>query len=311
MEYLQYLILGLVEGITEFLPISSTGHMILAAWALQMQNTEFLKSFEIAIQLGAILAVVIMYRERFLQGKAIYLRLAAAFVPTATIGFVLYKLIKGLFNPAIVAINLILGGLILLLLNRDIEERQPAYADLTDMPLKNAAIIGLIQCLSMIPGVSRAGATIIGGTFNGCDKKMATEFSFLLAVPTMLAATGYDLLKSGFSFSGQQFVFLAIGFVTAFVSAWLAVKVFIDLVIRYGFNGFGWYRIGLGALVLLAMLMGAPLQPLGEGQAVEPAAGIEGQMGTEGVENVEPTPLDASPGSNTLQSLPHAVPTGP
>lgn len=260
MDIVQYLILGLVEGLTEFLPISSTGHMILAAWLLQMQNTEFLKSFEVAIQLGAILSVIIVYYERFLKGPALYIRLAAAFVPTATIGFVLYKLIKDSFNPLIVAINLILGGLILLLVNQDIEEAQPAYDDLAEMPIKQAVLIGLCQCLAMIPGVSRAGATIVGGIYNGCDKKMATEFSFLLAIPTMLAATAYDLLKSSHSFSTQEYTYLAIGFIMAFVSAWFAIKGFIALVVRYGFTGFGWYRIVLGALVILAMLAGAPLQ---------------------------------------------------
>lgn len=255
MDIFQALILGLVEGLTEFLPVSSTGHMILASWLLQMQNTEFLKSFEIAIQIGAILAVVILYRKRFLQGKEIYIRLGLAFLPTATIGFVLYKLIKSMFNPMIVAINLILGGLILLLVNRDIEEHQPAYADLAEMPYKNAVQIGLCQCLAMLPGVSRAGATIVGGVYNGCDKAMATEFSFLLAVPTMLAASAYDMLKSGHDFSGQQFMLLGIGFVVAFASALLAVKLFIQLVVRYGFLGFAWYRIALGALVLLAMVV--------------------------------------------------------
>lgn len=260
MDIFQALILGLVEGLTEFLPISSTGHMILAAWLLQMQNTNFLTTFEVAIQLGAILAVVILYYKRFLQGPAIYTRLLVAFIPTATIGFVVYKLIKSMFNPAIVAINLILGGLILLLVNRNIEAAQPAYEDFEQMPYKNAFFIGLCQCLAMIPGVSRAGATIVGGIFNGCDKKMATEFSFLLAVPTMLAATGYDLLKNAEHFSSDQFGMLAVGFVMAFVSAVLAIKFFIELVVRYGFLGFAWYRIVLGVLVLGAIAMGAPLQ---------------------------------------------------
>lgn len=260
MDILQAVILGLVEGLTEFLPISSTGHMILAAWVLQMKNTAFLNSFEIAIQLGAILSVVMLYYQRFLKGPAIYIRLLAAFIPTATIGFVLYKLIKGLFNPAIVALNLILGGLILILVHSNIEEAEAAYQDLAEMPIKNAVYIGLCQCLAMIPGVSRAGATIVGAVFNGCNKKMAMEFSFLLAIPTMLAATGYDLLKSSHSFSSQEYLMLGVGFVVAFVSAWLAIKGFLELVERFGFSGFGWYRIVLGALVLIAALAGVPLQ---------------------------------------------------
>ncbi|HEY9844092.1 MAG: undecaprenyl-diphosphate phosphatase [Candidatus Sericytochromatia bacterium] len=273
MDIVQALILGVVEGITEFLPISSTGHMILASWLLQMQNTEFLKSFEIAIQLGAILAVVLLYYKRFLQGKEIYIRLALAFLPAAVIGFALHKIIKGLFSPTIVAINLILGGLILLVVNRDLETKEPAYEDVAQMSYKNALLIGLCQCVALIPGVSRAGATIIGGIYNGCDKKMATEFSFLLAIPTMLAATAYDLYKNH-DFQSQQFAMLAIGFVMAFVSAVLAIKLFIELVVRYGFKGFAWYRIALGALVLVALLMGAPLQqePDQKQPAVAPSA---------------------------------------
>lgn len=258
MNILHSLILGLVEGLTEFLPISSTGHMILVSWLLRLQNNDFLKGFEVAIQLGAILAVVILYYKRFLQGKDIYIRLALAFLPAAVIGFALHKIIKSLFSPTIVAINLVLGGLVLLVVNRDLETKQPAYEDLAQMPYKNALLIGLCQCVALIPGVSRAGATIIGGIYNGCDKKMATEFSFLLAIPTMMAATGYDLLKNH-SFSSDQFLVLGVGFITAFISAWLAIKVFIELVVRFGFNGFAWYRIALGAAVLIAVLMGVPL----------------------------------------------------
>lgn len=258
MNILHSLILGLVEGLTEFLPISSTGHMILVSWLLQLQNNDFLKGFEVAIQLGAILAVVILYYKRFLQGKDIYIRLGLAFLPAAVIGFALHKIIKSLFSPTIVAINLVLGGLVLLVVNRDLETKQPAYEDLAQMPYKNALLIGLCQCVALIPGVSRAGATIIGGIYNGCDKKMATEFSFLLAIPTMMAATAYDLLKNH-NFSSDQFLVLGVGFITAFVSAWLAIKVFIELVVRFGFNGFAWYRIALGAAVLIAVLMGVPL----------------------------------------------------
>ncbi|MGV3524149.1 MAG: undecaprenyl-diphosphate phosphatase [Candidatus Sericytochromatia bacterium] len=254
MTLIDALILGLVEGLTEFLPVSSTGHMILTAWLLRLEETSFLSSFEIAIQLGAILAVVLLYRQRFVQGWAMYQRLLVAFVPTATIGFVLYKLIKKfLFDPVVVSISLILGGIVLIVLNRWIEDSPSRHADLSEMPLKNAAWIGLIQCLAMIPGVSRAGATILGGVANGCDKKQATEFSFLLAVPTMLAATAYDLLKSSESFNADQFLLLGVGALVAFVSAWLAIKAFIQLVVRYGFAAFGWYRIALGSAVLIAI----------------------------------------------------------
>ncbi|PIQ22995.1 UDP-diphosphatase [bacterium (Candidatus Blackallbacteria) CG17_big_fil_post_rev_8_21_14_2_50_48_46] len=250
MTPIDALILGTVEGLTEFLPVSSTGHMILAAALLKLQNTDFLKSFEVAIQLGAILSVVLLYFKRFLQGPALYLRLFVAFLPTATIGFVLYKLIKGyLFNPLVVSLSLIVGGGVLILFDRWIESRPSLYSP-EEMPLKQVAWVGLIQCLAMVPGVSRAGATILGGLFHGLDKKQATEFSFLLAVPTMLAATGYDLLKSYQSFSGQDFGVLILGGLVAFVSALLAIKLFIESVVRFGFRWFGWYRIvaGIGFL---------------------------------------------------------------
>lgn len=251
MTPLDALILGTVEGLTEFLPVSSTGHMILASALLKLENTEFLKSFEVAIQLGAIVAVALLYFRRFLQGAALYKRLLVAFLPTATIGFVLYKLIKGyLFNPWVVSISLILGGIVLVVCDKWIETR-PSLYEPEEMPLKQALWLGLIQCLAMIPGVSRAGATILGGLLHGLDKKQATEFSFLLAIPTMMAATGYDLLKTAHAFSGQELTTLAIGGVVAFVSALLAIKLFIEGVVRFGFRWFGWYRIVAGVLFLL------------------------------------------------------------
>jgi undecaprenyl-diphosphatase len=261
MTPLDALILGTVEGLTEFLPVSSTGHMILASALLKLQNSDFLKSFEVAIQLGAILAVAMLYYRRFLQGPAIYKRLMVAFIPTATIGFVLYKLIKGyLFNPIVVSVSLIIGGIILIVCDKWIESRQSQYEP-EEMPLKQALWIGLMQCLAMIPGVSRAGATILGGLMNGLDKKQATEFSFLLAIPTMMAATGYDLLKTAHTFSGADLTSLAIGGVVAFVSALLAIKLFIEGVVRFGFRWFGWYRIIAGVLFLvLAYTFKLPMQ---------------------------------------------------
>lgn len=251
MTPIDALILGTVEGLTEFLPISSTGHMILTAALLKLQHTEFLKSFEVAIQLGAILSVVVLYLPRLLQGLALYKRLFVAFLPTATVGFVLYKLIKGyLFNPWIVSLTLIIGGVLLIVLDPWIESRLSCYEP-EHMPYTKAAWIGLIQCVSMIPGVSRAGATIIGGLLQGLDKKQATEFSFLLAIPTMLAATGYDLLKSWQSISSQEVGLLILGAGIAFVSALLAIQLFIELVVRFGFRWFGWYRIVVGILFLV------------------------------------------------------------
>jgi undecaprenyl-diphosphatase len=260
MNLIDVITLGVVEGLTEFLPVSSTGHMILTATLLKLENTEFLKSFEVAIQLGAILAIILLYFKRLFSGWAIYQRLFVAFLPTATIGFVMYKIIKKfLFSPVVVSISLIIGGILLIVLNRWIEDSTADYEDLEVMPLKNAFWIGMMQCLAMIPGVSRAGATIVGGILNGCNKRQATEFSFLLAIPTMLAATAYDLLKNAESIDQQGLIFLGIGGVTAFVSAWIAVKVFLSIVTRYGFAGFGYYRIFVGA-AFLVLLYGLNLQ---------------------------------------------------
>lgn len=254
MELIEAIILALIEGLTEFLPISSTGHMILASAAMRMQETEFLKSFEIMIQLGAILAIALMYVDRFLKSIDIYLKLATAFVPTAVVGVLAYDYIKlYLFNPTVVSVSLVVGGLFLIFIDRRVESSTDEALELDQIPYRKAFYIGLIQCLSMVPGTSRAAATIIGGVFNGLSKRQATEFSFLLAVPTMFAASGYDLLKTDIHFSQHEWLMLAIGLVLAFVSAWVAVKVFLRLLSRFGFKYFGYYRIVLGLVFLWAM----------------------------------------------------------
>lgn len=254
MNLIQAIIIAIVEGITEFLPISSTGHMIMASTLMGIHEDDFVKTFEIAIQLGAILAIVLMYIKRFLQGITIYLKLAVAFLPTAIIGFLAYEYIKAyLFNSTVVAISLIVGGIILVLIDKKVVARKSETDVLENLDYKHAFFIGLIQCFSMIPGVSRAAATIIGGVFNGLDKKQATEFSFLLAVPTMFAATSYDLYKTPIAFTDNQIVMLAIGLMVAFITAWLAVKVFLKIVEQYGFKHFGYYRIAIGIVFLLWM----------------------------------------------------------
>ncbi len=254
MNFIDALILSIVEGLTEFLPISSTGHMILTSNLLGLENSEFLKTFEISIQLGAILAIAVMYIKRFFVGIEIYKKLFVAFLPTATIGFILYKLIKSyLFNSWVVSVSLVVGGIVLILLDKKVKESKAELSDLETISYKNAFCIGLIQCVSVIPGVSRAAASIIGGIFNGLDRNQATEFSFLLAVPTMMAATGYDLLKTPLNFTQEQLVLLATGLIVAFISAWFAVRLLIQLLKNHGFAGFGWYRIGLG-LVFIALL---------------------------------------------------------
>ena len=254
MNLIQTIILAIIEGITEFLPISSTGHMILASHIMNIQDVAFVKTFEISIQLGAILAIVLIYAKRFLQGISIYLKLGFAFFPTAVIGFFAYDLIKNyLFNSTIVAVSLIIGGIVLVFIDKKVVGQNSRVSNLEDISYKNAFSIGLIQCFSMIPGVSRAAATIIGGVFNGLDKKQATEFSFLLAVPTMFAATGYDLLKTSVIFSKQEIILLIIGLCIAFFTAWLAVKIFIKIVENYGFKYFGYYRILIGVIFLIMM----------------------------------------------------------
>lgn len=254
MGILETIILSIIEGLTEFLPISSTGHMILASAAMNIHEDEFVKTFEIAIQLGAIMAIALMYIKRFLQGIEIYLKLTVAFIPTAIIGLLAYKVIKAyLFNPVVVSVSLIIGGVILIIIDNKISNKESKTLSLEKIPYKNAFFIGLMQCFSMIPGTSRAAATIIGGVVNGLDKKQATEFSFLLAVPTMFAATGYDLLKTPVSFTSNEIVLLAIGLVIAFISAWFAVKIFLKVVELYGFKHFGYYRIVLGIAFLIFM----------------------------------------------------------
>ncbi len=232
--------------------MSSTGHMILASTLMKIQENDFVKTFEIFIQLGAIMAIVMLYAKKFLQSFSIYVKLGIAFIPTAVVGYIAYDFIKGyLFNSIVVAVSLIVGGIVLVLIDQKLTTKKSKVEVVEDISYKNSFFIGLIQCFSMIPGVSRAAATIIGGVFNGLDKKQATEFSFLLAVPTMIAASGYDLLKTPISFTSHEVVLLATGFVVAFFTAWLAVKVFLKIVENYGFKYFGYYRILVGAIFLL------------------------------------------------------------
>lgn len=255
MSIIQAIILAIIEGITEFLPVSSTGHMILASSAMSIHEDEFVKTFEIMIQLGAIFAIALMYMNRFFQSITIYLKLLIAFIPTAVIGFLAYDFIKAyLFNPTVVSISLIVGGIVLIWIDKKVMKQETEVVSLEDIPYKNAFYIGLIQCLSMIPGTSRAAATIVGGVFNKLNKKQATEFSFLLAIPTMFAASGYDLLKTPVDFDKPQIIMLVIGLVFAFISAWFAVKIFLKIVENYGFTYFGYYRILLGIIFLLTQV---------------------------------------------------------
>ncbi len=235
MTVIQVIILSMVEGITEFLPISSTGHMILASTLLHIAETDFVKSFEIIIQLGAILAVLILYWKKLLWNTYV----AIAFIPTAIIGLVFYKYIKDVLlgNPWVVVWSLGVGGVLLILLEKFQKEKQ------RQMSLLDAFIIGCAQSLSVIPGVSRAAATIVGARLLGVGRENAVEFSFLLAIPTMAAATGLDLVTNGKNFTGGQLELLAIGFIGAFVTALITVKWFIAFVKTHTFIPFAIYRI--------------------------------------------------------------------
>jgi undecaprenyl-diphosphatase len=260
------LILGIIEGLTEFLPISSTAHMIIAAEWLKIPTTEFLKTFEISIQLGAILAVVILYWKRIWSGWNLILKIATAFIPTAIIGLLFYKIVKNYLmdNNYIIASALLLGGLILIIFEKYYSKKISAkeitnnasQEETINISYKQAAIIGVFQALAIIPGVSRAAATIIGGLSLGVNRKNIVEFSFLLAIPTMLAATGLDLLKSRqvlMTLGSQDLLIWLIGFIVSFITAIIGVKFFIKFIQKNNFAPFGWYRLALG-LILFAWI---------------------------------------------------------
>lgn len=259
-EFWQALLLGLVEGLTEFIPVSSTGHLILGAELLGFR-TEGSVAFTIAIQLGAILAVLVAYRDRFAAILAGLVRREPAaiaftrnillgFMPALLVGAFAYSAIRALLeNPTVVAVALILGGVAILAIERLVTPR--AATSVEAMPAKTAAGIGLIQCIAMIPGVSRSGATIMGGLLMGLDRKTAAEFSFFLAVPTMAAATVYSLYRERDLLSLDDLGLIAIGFVTAFLTALVVVRWLVGFVTRHGFAPFAWYRIALGSIALL------------------------------------------------------------
>ena len=255
MTIIQSIILGIVEGLTEFLPISSTAHMEFAARIMQIAESDFLKSFEITIQVGAILAVCIIYASLIWKYRSQWKKFAAAFVPTAVIGFALYKIVKTVFlgNIALAAVMLIVGGVLIILFDRMLAKRTPTTLKLEDISYKQAVAIGVAQSIAVIPGVSRSGATIYGGLFSGLSREAIVDFSFMLAIPTMLAATGYDLLKSASAFSGSQFGLLAVGFVAAFLSALLAIRFFLSYAKRNDFTIFAVYRILAGILFLVSL----------------------------------------------------------
>lgn len=250
MNLLQALIFGIIEGITEFLPISSTGHLMLTARVLGLSQTEFLKTFEIVIQFGAILSVIVLYWKTLLVNLEVLKRVIIAFIPTAVLGILFYKIIKNFLmaSSQVVLWSMFIGGVFLILFELKHKEKADALEEIESIPVRKAVLIGLFQSIAMIPGVSRSAATIVGGLALGLKRKTIVEFSFLLAVPTMLAATALDLLKNANQFSGAQLNVLSIGFILSFLFALLSVKFLLNFIKRHSFIGFGVYRIVLALL---------------------------------------------------------------
>ncbi len=262
MSIFETIIIAIVEGLTEFLPVSSTGHMIITQGILGVKSTEFVKLFTVCIQFGAILSVLVIYWKRFLQSWSFYWKLLVAFLPAAIIGFLAGDLIDSfLENVWVVSSMLVIGGVFMLFVdkwfNKPSEDQTMTY--------KKAFRIGLAQCIAMIPGVSRSMATIVGGMTQKLSRQTAAEFSFFLAVPTMAAASGYKLLKALLAGGGMEMLSanmttLIIGNIVAFIVAILAIKFFISFLTKYGFKAFGYYRIIVGLLLIILMFCGVPLE---------------------------------------------------
>ena len=245
MSLFHVLILGIIEGITEFLPVSSTGHLILATNLLGITETEFVKSFAIAIQGGTILSVIFLYWKQLFTNFEIMKRIAAAFIPTAVVGLVFYKLIKKflLGNSIVVMVTLFLGGIFLIVFELRHREKNSDTHNLAHIPYPRAMMIGVFQALAVIPGVSRSATTILGGLSLGIKRKTIVEFSFLLAVPTLLAATALDLVKSSHSFTSSEWGYIAIGSFVSFAVGILSIKFFLEFIKKFNLVAFGFYRI--------------------------------------------------------------------
>lgn len=252
MTLIQAVILAIIEGLTEFLPVSSTGHMIIASSAMGIASNDFVKLFTVAIQLGAILSVVVLYFKRFFKSLNFYYKLIVAFIPAAVFGLLFSKKIDELMESALtVGITLFVGGIILLFVDKWFNK--PSIEEEQDISYLTALKIGFFQCIAMIPGTSRSAATIVGGMTQKLSRKAAAEFSFFLAVPTMFAATAKKLLdffKDGHSFNGEEIKLLVVGNVVAFIVALLAIRTFITFLEKKGFVLFGWYRILVGAVII-------------------------------------------------------------
>lgn len=258
MSTLQAIILAIIEGITEFLPISSTGHMIIGSSVMGIATAQFTKTYTVAIQLGAILSVLVLYWRHFFKSIDFYIKLVIAFIPAVIFGVLLNDYIDALLeNVIVVGITLFIGGVIFLFVDSWFAKTEiDGKLDLSNM---SALKIGLFQTIAMIPGVSRSAATIIGGLTQKLNRKTAAEFSFFLAVPTMFAATAkklYDFYKDGGGFTGEEIKLLAIGNIVAFIVALLAIKSFISFLTKHGFKWFGYYRIVVGLIIIVLYFLG-------------------------------------------------------
>jgi len=265
MSFLEVFILAIIEGLTEFLPVSSTGHMIIASKFMGIASDDFVKLFTVVIQFGAILSVVVVYFKRFFQGINFYIKLGVAFIPTGILGLLFKSHIDDLLeNVLVVAISLVLGGIVLLFMDKWFASNEEEGTE--EVSYKTGLIIGSIQALAMIPGVSRSAATIFGGLSQKLTRKAAAEFSFFLAVPTMFAATlksmwdEKDLLIKS---SNNEIWYLLLGNIIAFIVAYLAIKSFIGYVTKKGFKVFGYYRIALGLILIILLASGVELEMAG------------------------------------------------
>jgi len=249
---LESILLGIIEGFTEFLPISSTGHLIVASEFLNIDQTNVTKAYEVIIQFAAILAVILNYSDKFSIKKIeLWKKLTLAFIPIGAVGFVFSSQIKAMFDIKIVAIMFIIGGIVFLIVEKFYKETDEHIDDVEKVTYKQSLYIGLSQIFALIPGTSRAGSTIIGAMLVKLNRKAAAEFSFLLAFPVMCATTGYDLLKHYKDFTDANFVVLGIGFVTAFIVAYITIKLFLKFLENFTFVSFGIYRIVFGTILLL------------------------------------------------------------
>jgi len=251
MTIFHSIVLGIVEGITEFLPISSTAHLVLVSHLLQISQTDFVKTFEISIQFGAILAVLYLYWQKIFKNLEVLKRIIVAFIPTGILGLIFYKIIKNVLisDISLIIWTLILGGIFLILFEHWHQEKPEATAELEKITYKQCLVLGIFQSFAMVPGVSRSAATIIGGLFLGLKRTAIVEFSFLLALPTMAAATGLDLIKTSATFTSTDLLTLGIGFIISFFVALLAIKFLLDYVRKHDFTAFGIYRIFVGAVM--------------------------------------------------------------